>query len=304
MGARFDAVFLARPDTDAEGIRAGLQAAVDTVERQMSNWDPASDLNRLNDAAPGEWVPLPAPLLEVLDQGLEIGRASGGAFDIALGDLVSAWGFGPPVRQPDPARIRALTGRLRPAAGDILDLDRAGGRARLRVAAALDLSGIAKGYGVDRLADCLAGLGIADFLVGIDGELRAAGTRPDGTPWAVAIDTPTPGARAAMGVVDLRDRAIATSGGYRNRVMVGDVALSHTMDARVARPLQNGVAAVTVLADTCMAADAWATALMVLGPDDGPALARARGLDALFVVDTPGGRRHVTVGASPAPRPA
>lgn len=157
-------------------------------------------------------------------------------------------------------------------------------RARLHAACALDLSGIAKGYGVDVLAHCLRALGITNFLVGIDGEMRAGGGKPDGRPWTVGIERPVWGARDVLEPVVLAERAIATSGDYRNRISVGDVHLSHTMDPRNARPLQNGVASVSVLAADCMSADAWATALMVLGGAEGPVMASAHGLDALFVL--------------------
>jgi thiamine biosynthesis lipoprotein len=149
---------------------------------------------------------------------------------------------------------------------------------------ALDLNGIAKGYGVDRLADTMRGHSITNALVGIDGEMRALGHRPDGQPWAIAVEAPDREARRPHSVLSLQDAAVATSGDYRHWVEVQGRRLSHTMDPVRGRPLQGSPASVTVVARTCAEADAWATALMVLGPEKGAALARSRGLDALFLL--------------------
>lgn len=296
MGASFTAEFLASPAQDPDLIRAGLQAAADRVVAQMSNWDAGSDLNRLCKAPAGEWTDLPDDLLAVLEAGLTIGALSGGAFDIALGDLVAAWGFGPPARTPDPAQIRALTGQSRAPAAEVLEIDRRRGRARLNGPARIDLSGIAKGFGVDALARHLRASDIDDFLVGIDGELCASGRREDGRPWTVMIENPADDGATGLGMLDLVDRAVATSGSYRNLLRIGDLTVSHTMDGRSARPAQNTVLSVSVVAPSCMMADGWATALSALGPEAGPQCARARGLDALFVLAGPNGPGRIGTG--------
>ncbi|MDP2064118.1 MAG: FAD:protein FMN transferase [Phaeovulum sp.] len=294
MAAEWSAVCYA-PAARGADLTAALAAALEAVERQMSNWRPGSDLNRLNAAPPGAWVALPADLLAVLAEGLAIGAASGGAFDMALGDLVAAWGFGPPARRPDEAAIRALTGQPRRPCAEVLEL--ADGRARRLAPVRFDLSGIAKGYGVDAMARVMEAQGIADWLVGIDGEMRAGGSRPDGAAWSVAIEAAEYESPGLAGTVALCDRAIASSGDYRNWIGVGAARLGHIMHPARAAPLQNGVAAVSVLAPSCCAADAWATALMVLGAETGAALARARGLDALFQLREGSGLRFVGTGA-------
>ena len=172
----------------------------------------------------------------------------------------------------------------RPPAHEVLEIDRAAGLVRKHAPITLDLNGIAKGYGVDRLAEMLRGFGITGFLVGIDGEMRASGLRPDGMPWTVAVEAPDPERRAPHSVLMLQDAAVATSGDYRRWVQIGDARLSHTMDGRRAAPVNNGVASVTVLATDCMSADAWATALLVAGPAEGMALAQRMRLEALFIV--------------------
>jgi thiamine biosynthesis lipoprotein len=283
MGSRWSALFWAADDFDAAALGRGLQGAVDRVERQMSTWRPDSDLERLNAAPIGAWVEIPRELGIVLDAALEIGRLSDGAFDIGVGDLVRAWGFGGGSRAPNAGQIASLAGRTSFEPPKTLQLDLASGRARRLAPPRLDLSGIAKGFGVDELAREAQQSGLDSCLVGIDGEMRAMGRKPDGRPWAVAHEKPDRGERAILGVLELSGAAVATSGAYRHVVEVDGRRLSHTMDPRRGAPLENDLAAVTVLAETCMAADAWATALMVAGADRGLELASRLGLAALLV---------------------
>jgi thiamine biosynthesis lipoprotein len=148
----------------------------------------------------------------------------------------------------------------------------------------LDLNGIAKGYGVDRLPAVLHGFGIASGLVGIDGEMRAFGLHPAGEPWVIAVEAPDPDRRAPHSILALHDAAVATSGDYRHWLMAGGRRMSHTMDPRRGAPLPEPPASVTVIARTCAEADAWATALMVLGPKAGTQLAERERLNALFLL--------------------
>lgn len=281
MGTRWSALFHAPAGFEPEPVRVAMTAAVTEVDAQMSTWKPDSDLNRLSAAGPGEWVSLPPALMDVLAAGLEVGRISGGAFDIGMADAVSAWGFGP--RPADEAGIRAARTKPRRPAHEVLELDPANARARKSQAMAFDLNGIAKGYGVDRLAETARAFGIADALLSIDGELRATGTQPDGSAWTVAVEEPDTKRRAAHSILELTDIAVATSGNYRHWVEVGGRRLSHTMDPGRGMPLLNAPASVTVLAETCMMADAWATAMMVLGRERGLPLARSLGLSVLFI---------------------
>lgn len=282
MGTRWSAAFHAPRGIDPQAIRLALQAAVDQVDGQMSTWLPHSDLMRLNAQPVGVWASLPPPLMKVLCLALEIGRASDGAFDIGVGAAVRAWGFG--AQAVDAGRIQQALKAPHPPAHEVVELDRFGGRARRMAAVELDLNGIAKGYGVDRLAEVLAGFGIASGLVGIDGEMRAFGLHPGEQPWTLAVEMPDPDRRSVHSILALQDAAVATSGDYRHWVIVGGRRLSHTMDPRRGAPLPAPPASVTVVAQSCAAADAWATALMVLGPQAGAALARRMGLNALFLL--------------------
>ncbi|MBO3031804.1 FAD:protein FMN transferase [Burkholderia pseudomallei] len=180
---------------------------------------------------------------------------------------------------------------------ELLEVDVARGRARRLADVAFDLCGIAKGFGVDELARVLDRHGIGAWLVGIDGELRARGCKPDGSPWAIALEAPDYGRRGAMGAIDLVDAAVATSGDYRHWADFGGERLSHTMDPRAGAPLRGDIASVTVVAPTCTDADAYATALMVLGAQAGCAHAERHGLDALFVVRDGDALRTIGCGA-------
>jgi thiamine biosynthesis lipoprotein len=292
MGTRWTALFYAEPGFDPELVRSMLQAAVDEVDTQMSTWKPDSALMRLNAAPTSRWIDVSAHLMTVLKLALEIGRASDGAFDIGVGDAVSAWGFGPSVASSE--HISTAMAAPRQPAHDVLELE--AGRVRKRAPITLDLNGIAKGYGVDKLAEALGSLGIASGLVGIDGEMRAMGLRPDGEAWAIAVEKPDPEARAPHSIIALHDAAVATSGDYRHWVDVGSRRLSHTMDPARGVPLATSPASVTVVAHSCAEADAWATALMVKGNHEGLILSRENGLYALFIDREDGHLRETSVG--------
>jgi len=301
MGTRWSALFFVQAGFDQELVRAALQAAVDEVDAQMSTWKPDSDLMRLNAAPVGEWVAVPDRLGQVLRLGLEIGRASDGAFDIGMGDVVTAWGFGPLAATPDRIRTAMRTDRV--PTHEALETWAGNGLVRKTSPVALDLNGIAKGYGVDRLAETLVAHGIDDALVGIDGEMSALGLRPDGQAWTIAVEAPEADRRAPQSILALQDAAVATSGDYRHWVEVQGRRLSHTMDPARGAPVLASPASVTVVAKTCAEADAWATACMVKGSLEGGQLARKSGLNALFLDREGDHLRETRVGRLFAPCP-
>ena len=303
MGTRWSASVDADSSVDLAALRQGLAAAAEQVDEQMSPWKPDSDLMRLNRAPVGSWVDLPPEILEVLDCALEVRRLSAGAFDPCVGALVDAWGFGAARDAPDAQAIRAARQSMPQAANASLELDRPGGRARKQVPLQIDLCGIAKGYAVDRMVHVLQQHGVRHALAALDGELRAIGGQAGGAPWAVAIERPEAGRRAVHGVLELEDLAVATSGDYRHYLDVGNARIAHTMDARRCAPVNNTVASVTVLARTCMLADAWATALLVAGPDEGPVMAQRMGLDVLFLLRRGEGLTEVGLGRFGTARP-
>ncbi|MBL9067747.1 MAG: FAD:protein FMN transferase [Sphingopyxis sp.] len=256
-------------------LAAGVQAALDLVVAQMSQWDSASHLSRFNRSAVGDWFDLPAEFAHVVDAALTIQRASDGAFDPALGALTDRWGFGasgPVERVPGPGE----DGERR------IDFDADARRIRRSEGAVLDLSGIAKGYGVDLAAEWLLANGVRHFLLEVGGELRGEGIRPDGQPWWVDVEMP-PSTSVAPYRIALHDLSAATSGNYRRGFTVDGRHYSHSFDPQTGRPIVNAVSSVTVLHRSCMLADGWATALTVLGPAAAIALADAQGLAACVI---------------------
>jgi thiamine biosynthesis lipoprotein len=277
-----------------DDLQPALQAELDAVVAQMSHWDGDSLLSRYNRAPAGTWVDLPAQFFDVMDYALWAQDASGGAYDPAAGALVNLWGFGP-------ARRFDHAGFYAPGADAIarvqaqrvrVELDRAGRRLLQPGGAVLDLSSIAKGYAVDRLARCLERRGLHHYLVEVGGELRGAGVKPDGHPWWVEIEG-VPDAGGAQAIVALHGLSIATSGDYRQYFTQNRRRVSHTLDPRTGWPIAHDVASVTVLAPTCMAADALSTVLTVLGPVAGLAFAERRALAARFLVRRAGALEEI-----------
>ena len=279
MGTRYSCVFHAPRADGHEALAHRLDDAVTHVDRVMSNWKAESALSRLNAAPPGVWQVVPASLIEVLEAALAIEAASRGAFDIGVAEAVAGWGFGPLAgkgdQPPAPRPARAATRAT-------LEIDRVNGRVRKHAPLALDLSGIAKGYGVDRLGHILDAAGMTGWLVGIDGEMRGRGVKPDGSAWAVGHERPVPGRREIMGVIELTDLAVATSGTYRHFREAGGRTVSHTIDPATGEPVSGRLASVTVLAATCMAADAWATAILVDGHWPPRSFPRPAGIEAIL----------------------
>ena len=282
----------ALPAARLEALAADVQAALDGVNRGMSLYRPESELMRLNRHPQGRPLPLSKDLYEVLAAGQQVAELSQGAFDVSVAPLVNAWGFGPQKRREVPATGELQAGR---AAVDYrgLRLDaqhRTATKAHDGLQA--DLGGIAKGYGVDLAARAIEALGVEDYMIEVGGEVRTRGRNAQGQPWRIGIEEPDAVPRRARRVVPLAGRAMATSGDYRIYFEQAGRRYSHEIDPRTAAPIAHGLASVTVVADDCMRADALATALIVLGPQAGWALAQRQGLAAYFIVRDSGGRLH------------
>ena len=277
------------PQAEHDRVGAEMQAALDDVESKMSHYDPSSELSRFNRERTTRPFPVSADTFEVFRQARRLSELTAGALDVTVAPLVDAWGFGP----VEPALFPPDAGRLSRArehvgyAGIELDAEASTLR-KADPAVEADLSAVAKGYGVDRVAATLRGAGFRRYLVEVGGEIVAAGTNHLDRPWRIGIESPT-AAGGIQRVVPLRDRAMATSGDYRNRREVEGGWVSHTIDPRTGRPVEHRLASVSVIADRCVVADGLATALEVLGPDDGYALAVERGWAALFLVRGEGG---------------
>lgn len=275
---RVHAVVPARLRLDAGDLADWIEARLAVITRQMSHWEPGSLLSLFNRAPAGTVFALPHDFAAVIASAIEIALASGGAFDPAIGRLTDLWGLGPhpAASHPTPA---ALAEALRHTGWHHLPYDRQAGALTQPGGVWLDLSGIAKGYGVDAIAELMGELGVTHALVEIGGECRGFGGRPDGDPWWVDIENP-PACKLPPLRVALHQLALATSGDYLNG--------AHTLDPATGQPVGHATTAVSVLHASCMVADAWATALGVMEPERAQRLARTHGLAARIVARTGG----------------
>jgi thiamine biosynthesis lipoprotein len=281
-------------DALRERVVAESEHRLDEVDAWMSDWNPASEISRFNALRDTSDFPVSKETASLMAFAIELNETTDGAFDVSVGPLVALWGFGRGARidgPPSNEEIAELRGHTGP------------GKLRVRISEGgspawlgkndpetqVDLSAIAKGFGVDHVAAGLEMLGRRDYLVEIGGEVRARGERPGGGPWRVAVEKPIDEGRQVQSVVELKDRAMATSGDYRIFYEEDGRRYSHTIDPRTGRPIEGGPASVTVLAETTTAADAWATALMVLDAEKGLELADEHGLAVLLLMRTESG---------------
>jgi thiamine biosynthesis lipoprotein len=294
MGAGFSIKVVTTQDdfetTSFDDVDRQIRAVLDRITRLMSTWDPESELSRFNRSTSLEPFPVAFDTFEVLRWSLDLSALSGGALDVTVGPLVEAWGFGPGGSR-DTVPSDEEIGRLRAATGPgRLDLDASRRTVRkTRPDVRCDVSAIAPGYATDLLWTLLAERGFADFLVDVGGELRARGRNERGMPWQITLERATPGTGRGERVVSLANRALTTSGDYRRYREVNGRRLAHILDPRTGRPLAHRLASVTVIDDLAVRADGLATALMVLGGDEGIALATKLNVAALFVERAGGG---------------
>jgi len=302
MGTTWQLLWAAHGPTQIEPVRNAVQDELDLVVAQMSTWLSGSNLDRFNRAGGGTLHTLPDAMAEVLDAALWLADTSDGAFNPAAGALVNLWGFGPAPRYTDPGfqppAAEAVRRALTVSDWRALRWKRASREAHQPGGLLLDFSAIAKGYAVDRVSRRLSGMGLPHHLIEVGGELRGSGLRPGGQPWWVDLELPPAAAgQPALTTtrVALHGLAVATSGDYRRVYTHDGVRWPHTIDPRTGRPLSNGIASVSVLHAECMWADAWSTALTVLGREEGVALATAHNVAALFVQREAGGRLTETL---------
>jgi FAD:protein FMN transferase len=291
MGTSYDLKLIPAPgQTVPDDFQARIDHLLARINQKMSTYDPDSELSRFNRNPSTDWVTVSPELLEVVIEALRVSALSGGAFDITVGPLVNLWGFGPAPRREEPPSVSAIA-QARERVGYWQLHARAEPPALRKDRADLyvDLSGIAKGYGVDQLTALVETTGIHDYLVSIAGEVRAKGKNGQGQPWTIAIEKPVPGQRAVERLIRPGDRGISTSGDYRNFFEQNGQRYSHIIDPRTGRPVPQTLASVTVLGDRSMEADAIATALMAIGAEPGFRLANEHRLAAYFILVGPDG---------------
>jgi thiamine biosynthesis lipoprotein len=296
MGTTYSAQVAQLPD----GVsRVELQSAIDAVleetNRVFSTYVPDSEVSRFNAQQETSSIPVSAQLASLITSAEEIGVATDGAFDITVAPLVRAWGFGAGGAADGPAPGPGEIAALRASVGwdKLQRVD--GGRAlrKLVPTLQLDFDGIAPGYAVDGIAARFEALGVRDYLVEIGGEVRARGQSPMDRAWRVAVEVPLAGERKPYALVELDGLAVSTSGDYRDFRIVDGRRVSHTIDPRTGAPVTHGLASVCVVHPSAAHADAYATALMVLGPEEGLATATRLGLAALFVERSADGREFM-----------
>jgi thiamine biosynthesis lipoprotein len=277
-----------------------VHQVVEGVDQTMSTYRPESEIEHFNRGGTDVFA-ASRDLIEVVVEAQRVARLTNGAFDITVGPLVDLWGFGPsgPTDAPseeDLQQLVAVTGY------EQLEIDIEGRTLRkARPDCRIDLSAIAKGFAADRTSAVLARQGLPNHMVEVGGEVRARGVNGSGEPWKIGIERPTVAGRSLHTAVALADMSLATSGDYRNYFERDGVRVSHTIDPRTGRPITHNLASVSVIHASCMTADALATALGVLGPDEGYELAERQDIPALFLVRLDDGtfeERHTGVWAA------
>ena len=282
---------------EAKEIQEQVDQLLMAFNRSMSTYDPKSELSLINHHFKPSWQDISEDLYLVLQMSLELNAQSDRAFDVTVGPLVNLWGFGPDKRQfqaPSQQDISALLDQVGSEAIELRSLDEGLFQLRLKQARYIDLSAIAKGYAVDILGNLLQQQGINQYLVEVGGEIIANGVKPQQQPWRIAIEAPNDDGRSVQIIIPLSNMGIATSGDYRNFFEQGGHRFSHTIDGRTGKPVEHSLASVSVLHKSVAMADAWATALTVLGAERGLALAEKYNLAAYFIVRTDMGYQQVS----------
>lgn len=272
-------------DLDEDGyarLESGILEELERIDALMSTYRDDSELSHFNRFPIGVPFFVSPATAEVVRESQRIARLSNDAFDVTVGPAVNLWGFGPegrPEKVPDAKTLSEALARV-----DISALQLEDGILSKAKPVYVDLSGIAKGYGTDQVADYLEASGVNDYLVEVGGEIRTHGHKPDDSPWRIAVEKPVSNERSAQRIIDLDAEAVATSGDYRNYFETDGVRYSHTIDPRTGRPIDNRVASVTVITKRSATADAWATAFTVMGADAGLKLAETENLAVYFIV--------------------
>lgn len=278
-------VVLKEDQARLKALAKGIEKTLEEVDASMSTWREDSELSKFNSLVDqSTWTGISPAFYDVLVRARQISELTGGAFDVTIGPVVNLWGFGPEARPEQVPTDEELASVLSATGYRQLELREQPPALRAEQNQYLDLSAIAKGYAVDEVARFLDSEGVSAFMVEIGGEVSAFGSKPDGDAWRLAIEEPIVEGRQVNRVVVIGNRAMATSGDYRNYYESDGQRFSHTIDPQDGRPIDHDLASVTVIADDCMTADALATAFNVMGPEKAKALATKQNIAAYFIV--------------------
>ncbi len=267
-----------------------IERELDHVNDHMSTYQEDSELSRFNASTDTTPFTISDDTMQVFKLALAVSAQSDGAFDVTVGPLVNAWGFGPDGRPETPLTDDAIVALKKRIGYEKLQLEVDTPAITKQLAEVYcDLSAIAKGWASERVAAALSAAGCTDFMAEVGGEVQARGLNADGVPWRIAIETPLAGKREIFAVAGLSDVGMATSGDYRNFYDVDGLRLSHTIDPRTGRPITHNLGSVSVVHESCALADAYATTLMVMGADQGFAWASDQGIAAFLITRNPDG---------------
>ncbi len=289
-------------DLDASALSAAVEETLAAVNAKMSNWDPNSEVSVFSASGSTDPAAVSGEFAHVIAAANEVHDKSNGTFDVTLGPLIELWGFGP--RKPeDPVPSDAEIDQALQQVGQarLLSLDtEAGTLTKSDPAVGINLSAIAKGYGIDQVARTLRDAGIENYMVEIGGDLVAMGENDKGETWRIGVEKPETSSQALQLIVPLDNLGMATSGDYKNFFEQDGVRYSHIIDPTTGRPITHRTTSVTVLAETAMMADAWATAMLALGQEKGLDLAEQHKIAVFFIArDVTGGEEaYITVQSS------
>jgi thiamine biosynthesis lipoprotein len=285
MGTTYRVTIPRRPSgLSARMIGLELRQVLDRIDATMSTYRADSEVSRFNRTIHDEWFPVSADTSRVAASAIAMAQLTEGAFDPTVGPLVDLWGFGPAgpfARGPEAAMVSEKRKHIGYASLEVRQEPSSLRKRHLDLR--IDFSGIAEGFAVDQMTERLEAFGVSDSLIELGGELRCRGTNPVGRPWTIAIETPSLAATEPQGRIELTNAAVATSGDYRKFLLVDGRRYSHVIDPRTGRPVDHGLASVTVIDGSAMRSDALATALLVMGPEAGVAFAERYHIAALFI---------------------
>jgi len=298
MGTTYSIKFVTSSnEIDVDLIEEGIDSILWQVNKQMSTWDPESEISKFNSWKSEKPYSVSEPLINVIGHSMDISRKTNGLFDITVYELMRLWGFGPNPKyeMPKNDEIKSV---LNKTGYEKITINN-GTLIKSQKDIKLDLNAIGKGYGVDFVFDYVVGKGLDDVFVEIGGEVRCSGKNRKNRNWTIGIEDPLVNGTDNNGlcaILHLDGGAVATSGNYRNIVDLDGEVLGHTISPETGFPIQNDVLSVTVLSESCMIADAWATALMVMNYKTGYEMVENDPeIDAIWIIKDERNRRYVSM---------
>ena len=285
MGTSYSIKIIENRVLDLNNVSSEIDLTLRDINKQMSTWDEESEISKLNRNKSDSLIKVSADLYSVIKESLKISKKTQGAFDVTIFDLMSLWGFGPKANNDYPSDSVILNALKNSGWEKLILKDK--GLSKKNPNLKLDLNAIAKGYAVDKVHQKILEMGFKDVFIEIGGEVKCSGQNKFKKKWRVGVEDPISSSKNIIKVINLEDRAMATSGNYRNFVDLNGLILGHTIDPRIGKPIKSEVLSVTVISSSCMRADAWATALMVMNFKKGQEMIKLEDdLDVFWILDT------------------